>query len=115
MIFNFNTIILRNSADEITFADFSCKYRGGERPTDTKVREYISDAVNVWRRETEEGDRAWEYSAEDFNIGDLSCHLDDPILLNEMNKRGVFDINIDIYSFDAYQPTPWSYDDILGK
>lgn len=31
----------------------------------------FQDAVTQWARTTDEGREAWEYSAEDFNIGDL--------------------------------------------
>jgi hypothetical protein len=114
-IFQHNTIVLRNSDDEITFADFSCRVKGNQKPTDEEVRNRISDAVEAWRKGTDAGDRAWTYTSEDFNIGDLTSYLDDEDLLDELKDRGIYRINIDIHSFDAYQPTPWSFDDILGK
>lgn len=108
-----NTIVLRNSGDEITFADVSCQT--DREMTDTELREAVSKAVSEWIAETEDGKKAWEYSCEDFNIGDLACRGIDDDLKEKLEKVGVYELHISTHSFEANWPTPWSYDDILGE
>lgn len=111
-----NTIVLRNSNDEITFADVSCMT---ERVmTDAELRDAVSQAVLNWREKTEEGKMAWEESCEDFNIGDLVDYVEfaiEPNLKEELEAVGVHDLHIETHGFEARMPTMWSYDDILGK
>lgn len=112
-----NTIVLRNSMDEITFADVSCM-TVGKQMTDPELRDAISEAVLNWRNNSEEGKAAWEESCEDFNIGDLVDYVQyaiEPNLQKELEAVGVEDLHIDTHSFAAHLPTKWSYDEVLGK
>ena len=112
--YGFSTIVLRNSSDEITFAEVSCMTLD-ESINARKLRDKISNVIEEWRKETEAGEDAWEYTCEDFNIGDLASRWPDEDINNRLEKAGIKDLHIETHSFDAYQPTPWSYDDILGK
>ena len=61
-----------------------------------QLRGVITAAVTDWIIHTEEGHAAWTGSCEDMNIADLAQHLDDPYLADEMSKRGIDHLSIDI-------------------
>ena len=115
VLYEHRAMVLRNSTDEITFAEVNCMTTD-KNMTDGKLRDKISQAVLKWRETTKEGDTAWEYSCEDFNVGDLAAgSLGDENLKKELEKVGVYELEIKTHSFDLYGCTEWRYDEVLGK
>ena len=114
MKYNHNTIVLRDSDDENTFAMLACEVESDQYLTDKELRDIVSEAVKAWREKTENGSEAWVSTCEDFNIADLNMYQDDH-LREELRKRGVDKLTINVHSFESFRPTLWSFDDVLGK
>jgi hypothetical protein len=72
--------------------------------------ERLCRAVTRWVNSTPDGAKAWEYSSQDFNIGDLASELGDPILLMRMADEGIRGFVLsDVPEEDRY----WRYDTVL--
>lgn len=100
-------IVARNDGGEITtIAVVSA--RRTEKVTDiSSLRDAITRAVTRWMGETEDGRGAWDYSGDDFNIGDLGSYLDhDPLLGGCLFPEGVIDLHVTSPDFT----TSWTWD-----
>ena len=75
----------------------------------SNLQDRVVAGITRWVDTTAEGQKAWELSSQDFNIGDLSEWLDDVDLLKCLADEGVK--NLTIESVDA--DTDWNYDTVL--
>ena len=76
----------------------------------------LTQAIQQWIRDTEEGRKAWAESSEDFNIGDLAGYLDGcgravPSLQHYLELEGIVHIKDLFVLTDSEQE---SYDRILA-
>jgi len=74
------------------------------------VKNKIMQAVTAWVKNYNSGQKAWEGSSEDYNIGDLSNDLSNKYLETELEDQGIIDLSI---SLDRLGQRDWEYDDIL--
>ena len=103
--FRHSIIVRRDSRDEETFAVIC--WNGVEPDA---LLDALRRALRQWQQ-TPEGQAAWEESAHDFNIGDLSsapCGFDP--LRSILQRHGIQDLDIDVHSCSTYIPRYWSYD-----
>lgn len=84
--------------------------------TKGEAMQRLTQAIQQWIRDTEEGRKAWAESSEDFNIGDLAGYLDGcgravPSLQHYLELEGIVRIKELFVLTDSEQE---SYDRILG-
>ena len=84
--------------------------------TKGEAMQRLTQAIQQWIRDTEEGRKAWAESSEDFNIGDLAGYLDGcgravPSLQHYLELEGIVRIKDLFVLTDSEQE---SYDRILG-
>lgn len=73
------------------------------------VLEAMELALNEWISKTEEGKIAWEYSCEDFNIGDLLNCTDS--YMPFFKKQGITSLKV---VYELSNPSMVPYDKILA-
>jgi len=61
---------------------------------------FIEKGISKWIETTESGLQAWEYSSDDFNIGDCSSHIQDKELITCLLEQGIVMRNIEIFASD---------------
>lgn len=95
--------------DSLTFAivTFSCEHTVDPNVLLHKFRA----AVTKWIKETDEGARAWEYSAEDFNIGDYANYESDEALNQYLAEQGL-SVSINIVNDEN---NTLAYDTVLAN
>jgi hypothetical protein len=84
--------------------------------TKGEAMQRLTQAIQQWIRDTEEGRKAWAESSEDFNIGDLAGYLDGcgravPSLQHYLELEGIVRIKGLFVLTDSEQE---SYDRILA-
>ena len=84
--------------------------------TKGEAMQRLTQAIEQWIRDTEEGRKAWAESSEDFNIGDLAGYLDGcgraiPSLQHYLELEGIVRIKDLFVLTDSEQE---SYDRILA-
>lgn len=106
-------VVLRTSLDELTFAVVEANvddYFHGD------LLRAVQTAVTRWVKMTPEGAEAWERSAEDFNVGDLSLELSDggerSTLRHYLASQGLFDVSVEPQVHNAAS-RDWTYDMVL--
>jgi hypothetical protein len=105
-------IVPRVSAAESTFAIVKARYHSDDADV---FKRALGDALTTWMCTTADGEKAWDDSVQDFNIGDL-VHYDigaSSVLGGILTKAGIFDLSIDVYSLDGVD-CHWHFDDVLG-
>ena len=68
--------------------------------TQEQVMFFIEKAINKWIETCESGLQAWEYSSEDFNIGDWSSYIQDAELKACLKEQGIVMRNIEMFASD---------------
>mgnify|MGYP000974103138 CR=1 FL=1 len=76
---------------------------------DSEFLARLKKAITAWMKNTSAGELALEYSSDDFNIGDLSSHLEDGELEDCMKAEGILKFDITIHHCDEGNPI-WIYD-----
>ena len=71
---------------------------------------HLDEAVTKWLI-TKGGKEAWEAASEDFNVGDLSIHLDDADLKRCLVDEMILELRIDVTDATAGN---WAFDRIIG-
>jgi len=86
------------------------KFKVMDDMDEKSVLKKFIDVVTQWVSSTEEGKEAWEYSSEDFNVGDLASYEDEikEAMSKELMANGIHDFEIlwggdstEIVSFDT--------------
>ena len=62
----------------------------------------LTTSISDWVKNTEIGKKAFEYTCEDFNIGDLSSYLDDEDLKHILLTNGVCELEISLIEIDGF-------------
>ena len=75
----------------------------------------LREAIAAWINKTKEGREAWDYSSEDFNVGDLAGlgYESDTPLGQELAVVGIH--NLDITIMNLIGEADWHYDTVLGE
>lgn len=74
--------------------------------------EALTHAITQWIKYTSAGREAWKNSSEDFNIGDLSMHLDEG-LMDYMKEEGIKTLNINVMDVQERFCRDWTFDTVL--
>ena len=56
----------------------------------------IRKAIMSWTKEDEEGEKALNYSCNEFNFGDLAMYQDDETLPSYLEREGVLNLNVEL-------------------
>lgn len=67
-------------------------------------------ALKEWFK-TDVGQKAWIYSSEDFNVGDLCGSQSDPELHRCLERQGIKSLVVE--TFDPSSSSDWTYDLVL--
>lgn len=70
----------------------------------------LRNALTAWVKETDEGKQAWEYSSEDFNVGDLTDWTDTQSLILYLSKYDIYSLSVDILTLPQHN---WMFDEVL--
>jgi hypothetical protein len=73
------------------------------------LREAVRRGVTRWMVVSSDGRKEWEYSGEDFNVGDLVSCLGDELLTDCLLREGVVGLVIEQLDVSA----DWVYDSVL--
>ena len=106
-------VVHRESTDECTFAVVSCD-KTDKITTPRHVPQAVITAVTAWVQNTTEGREAYNRTAADFNIGDLSQEslLPPSALGLYLEEQGVVNLAIETHVHD-YGSVGWTYDQHL--
>lgn len=99
-------VVFRNSMDENTVAIISASFLDADKSKSNFLGR-LQAALSHWASTTEEGADAYEESSEDFNIGDLSLHVDDKQLQNILSEYGIKGLEISTHEDVSSE---WSFD-----
>mgnify|MGYP003406004441 CR=1 len=101
--------VRRVSHEEITFAIVRCTATD-KVPNVSHVRRAIEAAVTEWVKTTQDGKDAYNRSAADFNVGDLSTEDYQSGELNRiLREHGIDDLDIEVEA-NQHPQTDWTYD-----
>lgn len=104
-MFDYRTLVVREdkSADAIVIA------KTQKKMSDLDFFTAVRRSITKWVKETEEGKRAFAYSSEDFNIGDLSSYTCSEELQSRLKTEGINKLDITI-NFVNEANVIWVYD-----
>jgi len=114
MSLNSQTIILPRMGENL-IAVVKCDSRGEEKD----AMKSIMKAITEWVKTTYYGKIAWEHSAKDFNIADLSSVVyhtrseECKSLISFLNDAGIYNLEIDIIGTGDYA-RDYTYDTVLA-
>jgi hypothetical protein len=108
MSLNSHTIILpRREENLIAVVKFD------SRGDDKEGMEMLIKGITEWVKNTEDGQKAWVYSASDFNVGDLGSYLyKGSTIFPFLQDAGVFFLDLDIIGTGDYA-SDYVYDTVL--
>lgn len=101
----------RISNDERTIAHVTARVSSSELAQEKGFLAALRRAISVWILTTEEGQDTWEYTACDFNIGDLASYLDEQGLVALLEREGIHGLDIPTVGADTKN---WTFDTVLG-
>jgi hypothetical protein len=106
------TTLLFSRNEGGTVTTFAVVTFTSEQSQDPKVLiEKFKVAVTKWINATDDGDKAWEYSCGDFNIGDYASYDNDTELNKHLSDEGI-SVKINLMN-DA--DAVYSYDTVLAN
>lgn len=73
----------------------------------------VCECVAAWIQDTKQGQEAWEESGEDFNVGDLSMHDDDQMLINRFVAAGLYNVKVSANEHEVLND--FTYDTVLPR
>jgi len=103
-------IAKRSSDDEFTFARIT--FKGEKRLSDGEALRLVTKVLTKWRATSKEGAEAWEYSSEDFNVGDLGVYqnlVPAPLWW----EVGISEFKVQTFCIDSRASNAWTYDTVL--
>lgn len=103
----YNTIVFREGKDSVAIID--ARVTNSDLLGHRKFLAALKRAITKWVKSTEEGKKAFEYSCEDFNVGDLSSYTDSPYLTYYLHEEGIHELEISAYASDSGNMN-WNYD-----
>jgi hypothetical protein len=62
----------------------------------------LTTSTTEWVKNTDIGKKAFEYSCEDFNVGDLSSYLGDEDLNNILLTNGICELEINLIDVEGF-------------
>jgi len=78
--------------------------------TEREILDAVIKGCTKWRDNFEKGRDMWEYSGQEFNLGDMGVSMDED-LRNCLKEFGIEDIEINVHPQD--ESTCWFYDTVL--
>jgi hypothetical protein len=103
----YETIVIREDRESV--ANVTANVINESLLDNSKFLEALIRAITNWMKCTDKGKKAFEYSSEDFNIGDLSSYLEDANLKGLLYEQGISDLTVSIYTCAESNPN-WVYD-----
>lgn len=90
-------LVPRTSLEEFTCAIVRATVSDKHVSSETGFFQRLTDAVTEWVKATQAGQRAWEESSQDLNIGDLSGYCKNKALQPILASHGIMRLDIETH------------------